>query len=77
MKKRFDAVHLALVATLIWDAHVARRRKVKFNALLEENEILWLAVDKTRKQAEYLLAKMEENEVSLTEFDKIELFNLS
>ena len=76
MQKRFDAVHLALVATLVWDMHVTRRRKVRFNAILEENEILWLAVDKTRKQAEYLLAKMEEHEVPMTEFEKIELFNL-
>ena len=76
MLKRFDAVHLALVATLIYDVHANRRKKARFNALLEENEILWRAVTTSRKQIEFMDNLMTQHDVQVTEFDRIIFNNL-
>lgn len=77
MNKRFDAIHLALVATIIWDAHVTRRNKARFNALKEENTILWNAVTTSQKQVDYLCNLMNEHGTPVSEFDQIVFHNLS
>jgi hypothetical protein len=76
MLKKFDTIHLALVATLVWDAQIHYRNKRRFKQLKEDNILLQEQLRLSDKQVEFLDRLLVENNVPVSEFDRIAFFNL-
>lgn len=73
---QLDRLHVALIATLIYDAQAGYRNKRRFNQLQEQNQHLWKQVQTSAKQVDFLCNLMDEHNVPVTEFDKIVFNNL-
>jgi hypothetical protein len=73
---KLDRMHVALIATLVYDTQVHIRNKRRSKKLQEENEVLCIAVDMSIKRIDYLVDLINKYEVPVTEFEKIVFHNL-
>lgn len=73
---KFDGIHVALIATLVYDTQAHIRNKRRFKKLQEENQTLCIALDTSIKRIDYLVNLINEYEMPITEFEKIVFYNL-
>lgn len=76
MLDKMKIVNGALILALVYDLRNARKNRMKYEEILEENTIIQKNFTHAQFMVGYLAKKLEENEIELDEFDLIALNNL-
>jgi len=75
MPNKSQIANGVLVASLAYDMYVCRKNRAKYNELMKENIILLDHLEHAKFVVAYMVRKLGENEIELTEFDMIALSN--